>query len=337
MARPSSARSGSRPDGGPPLHAVTGAPAIRSTPVRHPWRAVAGVVVILAVALFMIDAGDRSAYDWAAFAEYLFDPRIVQAAGITLLLTILSMAIAIALGVLLAVMRQSPNPILRWASAVFIWIFRGTPVYVQLVFWGLLSTIYKSIAVGIPFLKPWLVIESIDLLDVFWIAVIGLALNEAAYMAEIVRAGLLSVDVGQKEASTALGLTDPQMMRKIVLPQAMRVIIPPTGNEVISMLKTTSLVTAVPFSLDLYTRSRDISAETLNPIPLLLVASVWYLAFTSILMVGQHFLERRYARGFDRRGGGAPSDGADSAGVLLGETGLPDAAAATTSTEGAGR
>jgi polar amino acid transport system permease protein len=297
MARPSSAAGRRQPE----LHAVTGSPPIKAVPVRHPWRTVTGIALVLLIVLFVIDAAGRTAYDWPAFAEYLFDPRIVQAAGVTLVLTVASMAIAVVLGVLLAVMRQSPNPILRAASAVFIWIFRGTPVYVQLVFWGLLSTIYRSIEIGIPFQEPWLVFESIDLLDVFWIAVLGLALNEAAYMAEIVRAGLLSVDVGQKEASTALGLTGAQMMRRIVLPQAMRVIIPPTGNEVISMLKTTSLVTAVPFSLDLYTRSRDISAETLNPIPLLLVASVWYLAFTSVMMVGQYFLERRFARGFDQR------------------------------------
>ncbi len=315
----------------PGIHPVTGAPAIRSTPVRHPWRAVAGVVIVLAIVLFVVDAGRREAYDWPAFAQYLFDPRIVQAAGVTLVLTVLSMAIAIVLGVLLAVMRQSPNPILRAASGVFIWIFRGTPVYVQLVFWGLLSTIYKTIEIGIPFQKPWLVFESVDVFDVFWIAVFGLALNEAAYMAEIVRAGLLSVDAGQREASSALGLTRGQMMRKIVLPQAMRVIIPPTGNEVISMLKTTSLVTAVPFSLDLYTRSRDISAETLNPIPLLLVASVWYLAFTSLLMIGQHFLERRFARGFDHRGGGrAPEPAPETAPFGAAE-------AAQDITEGAGR
>lgn len=288
----------SRPPG---LHPVTGVEAIQSIRLRHPWRNVVAALILLAVALFVFDASKRSAYDWPAFSAYLFDPRIIQAAGVTLVLTVASMVIAILLGVLLAVMRQSPNPILTAVSGVFIWLFRGTPVYVQLVFWGLLSTIYKTIEVGFPFQEPWLVIESIDAVDVFWIAVFGLALNEAAYMAEIVRAGLLSVDTGQLEASTALGLTWPQTMRKIVIPQAMRIIIPPTGNEVISMLKTTSLVTAVPFSLDLYTRSRDISAETLNPIPLLLVASVWYLTFTSVLMIGQYFLERRYARGFDQR------------------------------------
>jgi len=131
--------------------------------------------------------------------------------------------------------------------------------------------------------------------------VIGLALNESAYMAEIVRAGISSVDEGQQEAATALGMSWSQSMFRIVLPQAMRVIIPPTGNELISMLKTTSLVTAVPYSFDLYTRARDISAETFNPIPMLLVASAWYLFFTSVLMVGQFYLERYFARGASRK------------------------------------
>ncbi|MBC9928515.1 amino acid ABC transporter permease [Leucobacter sp. cx-169] len=179
------------------------------------------------------------------------------------------------------------------------------PVYVQLVFWGLLGAIYQSINVGIPFQEPWLVIETMDIVPVFWIAVIGLALNEASYMAEIVRAGLLSVDEGQVEAASALGMGWWLTMRKVVIPQAMRVIIPPTGNELIAMLKTTSLVTAVPFSWDLYTRTRDISAATLNPIPLLLVASVWYLFFTSIMMIGQAQLEKRFSRGHAGASGGA--------------------------------
>ncbi len=285
----------------PTLHPVTGAEAIHSVRLKHPLRVLLSIAIVLVSILFFIDASGRTAYDWGAFAQYIFDPRIVRAAGVTLVLTVASMVIAISLGVLLAVMRQSPNPILKTVSGVFIWLFRGTPVYVQLVFWGLLSTIYRTIEVGLPFQQPWLAFETVDAINVFWIAVIGLALNEAAYMAEIVRAGLLSVGTGQLEASTALGMTWAQTMRKIVIPQAMRIIIPPTGNEVISMLKTTSLVTAVPFSLDLYTRSRDISAETLNPIPLLLVASVWYLTFTSLLMIGQYFLERRFARGFDQR------------------------------------
>ncbi|TAM70115.1 MAG: amino acid ABC transporter permease [Microbacteriaceae bacterium] len=294
--------------GAPEHHDDGESDSVRAIRLKHPWRNLFSVLILLLLALFVIDASQRPAYDWKAFGEYLFDGRIVQAAGVTLQLTVYSMIIAIALGILLAIMRQSPNPIFRSVSLVFIWLFRGTPVYVQLVFWGLLTTIYRSVQFGIPFQKPWLQFETVDLVDVFWIAVIGLALNEAAYMAEIVRAGLLSVDKGQAEAATALGLTWGKTMRKIVIPQAMRIIIPPTGNEVISMLKTTSLVTAVPFSLDLYTRSRDISAETLNPIPLLLVASVWYLLFTSLLMVGQFFLERRFARGYDQRSASLESD-----------------------------
>jgi polar amino acid transport system permease protein len=181
---------------------------------------------------------------------------------------------------------------------------------VQLTFWGLIAVIYQTIDIGLPFSEPWYSMPTRAAISTFAIAVIGLALNEAAYMAEIVRAGLLSVDKGQEEAATALGMSWFQTMRRVIIPQAMRVIIPPTGNEVISMLKTTSLVTAVPFAGELYARSRDISAETFNPIPLLIVASIWYLFFTSILMVGQYFLERRFARGVgDRR----PTKGDDDA------------------------
>jgi polar amino acid transport system permease protein len=194
-------------------------------------------------------------------------------------------------------MRLSDNPVVKGVAWLYLWIFRGTPVYVQLAFWGLIATIYSSIDIGIPFMEPWLSFPTKNVIDVFWLAVIGLALNEAAYMAEIVRAGILSVDKGQEEAATALGMGWLLTMRRVVLPQAMRIIIPPTGNEVISMLKTTSLVAAVPFSFDLYGRARDIAVEIFDPVPLLLVASAWYLLFTSILMIGQYFLERRFSRG----------------------------------------
>ena len=269
--------------------------------LRHPWRTVLAVALILIFALFIIDAARRPAYDWPSVAKYIFDRRISEAAVNTLQLTIYSMVIAIVLGVILAVMRLTPNPVVKSVAWFYLWVFRGTPVYVQLVFWGLLAVIYQSIDVGIPFMKPWFSFETNAALGAFTLAVIGLALNEASYMSEIVRAGLLSVNRGQEEAAMALGMSWFQTMRRIILPQSMRVIIPPTGNEVISMLKTTSLVTAVPYSFDLYTRSRDISAETFNPIPMLIVASIWYLFFTSILMVGQHFLERRFARGVGER------------------------------------
>lgn len=263
-------------------------------------------MVIIALALaFIVDASNRPAYDWPSVGVYLFDRRVFEAALNTLQLTVYSMAGAIALGAVLAVMRQSPNPVLKSVSWVYIWVMRGTPVYVQLVFWGLFAVIYQTVSIGLPGLQPWATFETKSAINVFVLAIIGLALNEAAYMAEIVRAGSLSVEHGQVEAAKALGMSWSTITFRIVLPQAMRFIIPPTGNEVISMLKTTSLVTAVPYSFDLYARTHDIAAETFNPIPLLIVASIWYLFFTTLLMIAQHYLENRFSRGFDgqaRRG-----------------------------------
>ncbi len=275
---------------------------IKAVPLRHPIRWAVALFLVAISAAFVVDAAHRSAYDWKAFAQYIFDPRVVKAAGVTLALTALSMFFAIILGVSFAVMRRSPNPVFRAVSWLFIWAFRGTPVYVQLVFWGLLSTIYHSFFIGIPdihFHNFYLGFHQTisQQFSLFWIAVIGLSLNEAAYMAEIVRAGLLSVDSGQEEAATAIGMSWWTTMRYVVIPQAMRIIIPPTGNEIVSMLKTTSLVTAVPLVTDLYARTRDISTETYNPIPLLLVASAWYLFFTTVLMIIQYFVEKRFARG----------------------------------------
>ncbi len=164
-------------------------------------------------------------------------------------------------------MRLSPNPVVKSIAWLYIWIFRGTPVYVQLVFWGIVALIYPVLTVGVPFMTPWITFQNGIFTNLFVTAIIGLALNEAAYMSEIVRAGLLSVDEGQEEASRALAMSWSQTMRYIVVPQAMRIIIPPTGNEVISMLKTTSLVAAIPLSIDLYGVSRGISAVTFTPVP----------------------------------------------------------------------
>jgi polar amino acid transport system permease protein len=211
------------------------------------------------------------------------------------------MVLGVGLGVVLAVMRLSPNPVLSAAAWGYLWIFRGTPVYVQLVFWGLFTSLYPHLAFGIPFVHQFAHLDIQTVNAAFFFAALGLGLNEAAYMAEIVRAGITSVPEGQAEAATALGMSWALTMRRIVLPQAMRVIIPPTGNEVISMLKTTSLVTAVPYTLDLYETQRGIAGVLYRPVPLLLVASTWYLAITSVLMVGQYFLERYFARGSSRR------------------------------------
>ena len=288
--------------------------AIDAVPMRHPWRWIGAGVVVVLVGLFLYGAATNDAYRWSTFADYLFDGRIISGAWKAIQLTVLSMIFAVVLGVLLAVMRLSPNPVFRSVSWVYLWIFRGTPVYVQLVIWGLLPTLYKEIQIGIPFGPSFFDLNLQDLsinfslpaigLDLsvsFMLAIIGLALNEAAYMAEIVRAGISSVPEGQTEAATALGMSWWMTMQRTVLPQAMRVIIPPTGNEIISMLKTTSLVTAVPYSLELYGRSNEIGAELFQPIPLLLVAATWYLAITSVLMVGQYYLERYFSRGASRK------------------------------------
>jgi polar amino acid transport system permease protein len=279
--------------------------SIQAVPLRHYKRWAVALLLLVLFAGVVVDAASREAYEWDAYWKYLFDSRVIKASIVTLELTLLSMFFAIILGVALGVLRRTDNPIFKNFAWLFIWIFRGTPVYVQLVFWGLFSTIYKEVFIGIP----WIELGDLSLgfhvslsqtASLFWIAVLGLTLNEAAYMAEIVRGGLLAVDSGQEEAAKSIGMSTWKTLRYIVIPQAMRVIIPPTGNEVISMLKTTSLVTAVPLVTDLYARTRDISNETYNPIPLLLVACSWYLFYTTILMIAQYFLEKRFGRGFNR-------------------------------------
>ena len=277
-------------------------PPIDAVPMRHPWRWVGATVIIVLVGLFIYGAATNKAYGWSTYTQYLFNHRILLGVSNTLQLTVYAMVLGVALGIVLSVMRLSPNPVLQSVSWVFLWIFRGTPVYVQLVFWGLIPTIYQNIQIGVPF-GPSLFHLNLQSLSIpFLLAVIGLGLNEAAYMAEIIRAGITSVPEGQTEASKALGMSWGMTMRRTVLPQAMRVIIPPTGNELISMLKTTSLVTAVPYSFDLYSiASREIAARTFEPVPLLLVAATWYLIITSVLMVGQYYLEKYFSRGISRQ------------------------------------
>lgn len=275
---------------------------IKAVPLRHPGRWLAAIVLVILLALFIYGAATNEGYQWKTYWDYLLDVRIADGAVVTLELTVLAMVIGVVLGVALAVMRLSPNPVLRSASWIYLWIFRGTPVYVQLLFWGLFPSLYKVIQLGIPFGGPHFTNWNIQQWQApFIFAMIGLGLNESAYMAEIVRAGINSVGDGQREASIALGMSWAQTMWRTVLPQAMRVIIPPTGNELISMLKTTALVTAIPLTTDLYGRAHDLSAVNFKPVPLLLVAATWYLAVTSVLMVGQFYLERYYSRGVSRQ------------------------------------
>jgi polar amino acid transport system permease protein len=231
--------------------------------------------------------------------EFLFDQRILEGLVVTLELTVIAMAIGIVFGVVLAVMRLSPNPLISGSSWLYIWFFRGTPVLVQLLFWYNIAALYPKIGLGIPFGPAFVHPDANTLITAFRAAVLGLGLNEGAYMAEIVRAGIISVDEGQSDAARSLGMTRLQTLRRIVLPQAMRVIIPPTGNETISMLKTTSLASVITVTELLYS-SQLIYSVNFKPIPLLIVVSVWYLACTSILYVGQYYLERYYGRGATR-------------------------------------
>ncbi|KFI96099.1 amino acid ABC transporter permease [Bifidobacterium stellenboschense] len=275
---------------------------IKALPVKSPGPIVAAVIVVLLAAMLIQGLVTNPRLDWPTVWKYLFNENVLEGIGYTLILTVLSMVVAIILSVILAIMRKSVNPVLRGVSWFFIWFFRGTPVYTQLVFWGLFSVLIPKISLGIPFtdIAFWSIDSSV-VITAFNAAWIGLALNEAAYLSEIVRAGLEAVDPGQTEAAQALGMSRTLIMRRIILPQAMRIIIPPTGNETIGMLKTTSLVLAVPFTLELQFATNAIANRIYKPIPLLIVACIWYLLITSILMVIQSRLEKHFGKGFDAR------------------------------------
>ncbi|KAB5606478.1 amino acid ABC transporter permease [Bifidobacterium jacchi] len=293
---------------------------IEALPVRRPGPIIAGIIVALAAVALIHGLIVNPRFEWPIVWRYLFNERVLDGIRYTLELTVLAMAVAMVLAVGLAIMRKSVNPVLRGVSWFFIWFFRGTPVYTQLVFWGLFAVLVPRIGIGIPFtsIEFWSV-DSNDVITAFNAAWIGLALNEAAYLSEIVRAGLEAVDPGQTEAAQALGMKRLLIMRRIILPQAMRIIIPPTGNETIGMLKTTSLVTAVPFTFELQFATTAIANRIYQPIPLLIVACFWYLLITSVLMAVQAQLERHFAKGFDARPTGARGRRAPLPGKTEGE------------------
>jgi polar amino acid transport system permease protein len=270
--------------------------AIRAVPVRHYGRWVAGVIILLVAAIVAHSVVTNVQFQWNVVGNYLFNPRVLRGLENTLILTVLSMVIGVAGGVLLAVMRLSPNPLASGAAALYIWLFRGTPLITQLIIWNFLGLFYPRLGIGIPFGPTLVSTDTNGLITPFVAALLGLGLNEAAYMAEIVRGGILSVDEGQLEASSALGMSRGQTLRRIILPQAMRVIIPPTGNETIAMLKTTSLVIVIGY-FELMTSVQQIYAQNFRIAPLLIVAALWYLLLTSILTVVQTWIEKRFSRG----------------------------------------
>ncbi|MFG2169989.1 amino acid ABC transporter permease [Streptomyces niveus] len=277
------------PSDAPPVGSA-GPEAIKAIPVRHYGRYVSAVVA-LALLGTIIYAFSQGKINWGAVPDYFFDDRILTGVGQTMLLTVLSMAIGVVGGIVLAVMRLSKNPVMSSIAWSYIWFFRGTPVLVQLMVWFNLGLVFEYINLGPIYKDYWA-----SFMTPFLTALLGLGLNEAAYMAEICRAGLLSVDEGQTEASHALGMSHAKTLRRVVIPQAMRVIVPPTGNEVINMLKTTSLVATVQF-YELLRYAQDIGQTSGAPVEMLFLAAAWYLLMTSVLSVGQYYLERHYARG----------------------------------------
>lgn len=271
-------------------------PNLTVVPVRHPWRWVAVAVLALLAAMLVHSLIVNSHWQWAYVRGYFTYGSILKGIVVTIELTVLAMLIGIVLGVVLAVMRMSANPVLSGVAWLYTWFFRGTPVLVQLLFWFSFSYLFANLSIGVPFGPTFHTWNTNSLITPFIAGVLGLGLNEAAYMSEIARAGLLSVDPGQSEAAAALGMGRTLALRRVVLPQAMRVIIPPTGNETISMLKTSSLVSTISV-FDLTGAAQLIYGSNGLQIPLLVVASIWYLLMTSVLSIGQYYLERRFSRG----------------------------------------
>ncbi|MGP3942264.1 MULTISPECIES: amino acid ABC transporter permease [Streptomyces] len=277
-----------------PVDAPPPAPEnIKAIPVRHYGRWVSAVITI-AVLFLLISAFARGDVNWGAIPDYFFDGEVLRGVRNTVWITILSMVLGVVLGIILAVMRLSKNPVTASIAWGYIWFFRGTPVYVQLLVWFNLGLVFDYINI-MPIYKD----EWSDFMTPFLAALLGLGLNEAAYMAEICRAGLQSVDEGQSEAAQALGMSHAKTLRRVVLPQAMRVIVPPTGNEFINMLKTTSLVIAVQY-WDLLQATSEVGQNSGATAEMLFLAAAWYLILTSVLSVGQYYLERYYARGSSR-------------------------------------
>ena len=276
---------------------------IHPRPVPRPGRWLSAAVVAILAAMAINSLVTNPNFQWPVVGQWLFSNTIMTGVFYTLILTIISMTVGTILAITMAIMRQSPNPILRYVAWFYIWFFRGTPIYTQLIFWSLLPTLYPRLSLGIPFGPEFVSFETATVFTAFWMAIVGLSLNEGAYLAEIIRSGLNAVDKGQWEAATALGMKRGQILRRIILPQTMRVIIPPIGNETISMLKTTSLVAAIPFTLELTWAARDKGIQLFAPVPLLVAAAIWYLFITSVLMIGQMYLERYFGRGFDGQAG----------------------------------
>ncbi|MFV3308306.1 amino acid ABC transporter permease [Pseudomonas sp. NY15181] len=262
-------------------------------PLRHYGRWVAAAVLLCLLLSFGESLFTNPRFGWDVVWKYLFDSSILAGLITTIWLTVASMAIGILLGTLLATMRLSENRLLSGFAATYTWLFRGSPLLVQLIFWYNLAALYPKISLNLPFGPTLFSFDANSYITIYVAALLGLSLNEGAYMSEIVRSGLNAVPKGQREAAQALGMSSYRIFFKITLPQAMPVIVPPAGNELIGMLKTSSLVSVVAMQELLYS-AQLIYTVNFRTIPLLIVASIWYLALTTILSIGQHFIERHF-------------------------------------------
>jgi polar amino acid transport system permease protein len=292
---------------------------IKAVPVRHPgrWLSVALLAVLLAMFVHLLVTNQH--FEWYFIFRSIgegqrgamFIPPVLEGLRGTILLTIFAMLIGITLGVIVAIMRLSPNPILKSVAWVYTWFFRAIPRLVLAILFGNLGILWSRVGFGLPFDRQvgdlfgihdlnaqFYSVKATDLLSGFVAGMLALAVSEGAYMAEIVRAGIQSIDPGQAEAAAALGLSGPQSLRRIVLPQAMRVIVPPTGNETIAMIKDTSLVAFTPVTAELFFQMQAIGARTFKVLPVLVGACLWYLILCSIMMIIQYFVERHFSRGY---------------------------------------
>ncbi|MFE7130989.1 amino acid ABC transporter permease [Streptomyces sp. NPDC057638] len=274
-------------------------PSLTVVPVRHYARWVAATAVIVLVAQFAHGLATNPVWEWGVFREYVLSETIVRAVWVTLQLTAYATVLGFLLGTVLAFMRLSSSPVLQTVAWTYIWVFRSIPMIVQLVFWFNLSALYERLGVGIPFGPVFWSVDSNNLIGTIGAAVIGLTLHQAAYAAEIVRGGVIAVDHGQLEAAAALGIPRLRQIRRIVLPQAMRAILPTAGNEIVGLLKGTSVVYVMAIG-ELFYQVQVVYGRNGRVIPLLLVATAWYVVLTSLLSVGQYYMERRFARGADR-------------------------------------
>lgn len=267
-------------------------------------KATLWLFVLLLSANFLWVIANNENFGWATIREYFFHPEVISGLWVSLGLTVIAMVLGTIIGLILAVMRLSDDRLANGLAGIYIWFFRGTPLLVQLIFWYNMSTLFPTLGINVfgVTIGGW---DTNSVITPLTAAILGLALNEAAYMAEIIRGGLLSVDKGQAETASAFGMTRGRALRRIVIPQAMRSIVPPTGNQLISMVKATSLVSVIAMS-DLLYAVQSIYNRTFDIVPMLLVAVFWYLIITSVLNVGQGYIERYYGRS-DRRNRATPA------------------------------